>query len=68
MPLVAFDGHGTRLGRGAGYYDRTLEHKKPQCLLGVAYEFQHHDFLPPEPWDVPLDAVATEKTIHWSAS
>ncbi|MDF1826785.1 MAG: 5-formyltetrahydrofolate cyclo-ligase [Legionellaceae bacterium] len=68
MPLVAFDGHGTRLGRGAGYYDRTLEHKKPPCLLGVAYEFQHHDFLPPEPWDVPLNGVVTEKTIHWSAS
>ncbi|MDF1684381.1 MAG: 5-formyltetrahydrofolate cyclo-ligase [Legionellaceae bacterium] len=68
MPLVAFDSHGTRLGRGAGYYDRTLEHKKPRCLLGVAYEFQHYDFLPPEPWDVPLDGVATEKTIHWSAS
>lgn len=68
MPLVAFDDHGTRLGRGGGYYDRTLEHKKPRCLLGVAYEFQHHDFLPPEPWDVPLDGVVTEKTMHWSAS
>jgi len=68
MPLVAFDSQGTRLGRGAGYYDRTLEHTKPSCLLGVAYEFQHHEFLPPEPWDVPLDGVVTEKTIYWSAS
>lgn len=66
MPLVAFDSHGTRLGRGAGYYDRTLAHKKPTCLLGVAYEFQHHAFLPPEPWDIPLDGVVTEKTTYWS--
>jgi len=68
IPLVAFDDHGTRLGRGAGYYDRTLAHTKPRCLLGVAYEFQHDDLLPPEPWDVPLHGVVTEKTIHWSAS
>jgi 5-formyltetrahydrofolate cyclo-ligase len=68
MPLVAFDNHGTRLGRGAGYYDRALAHKKPSCLLGVAYEFQHHAFLPPEPWDIPLDGVVTEKTMHWSTS
>lgn len=68
MPLVAFDRYGTRLGRGAGYYDRTLAHKKPRCLLGIAYEFQHHDFLSPEPWDVPLHGVVTEKTIYWSTS
>src|SRR3954453_12829622 len=24
VPLVGFDHHGTRLGQGAGYYDRTL--------------------------------------------
>lgn len=66
MPLVAFDNHGTRLGRGAGYYDRTLAHSKPSCLLGVAYEFQHVPFLSPEPWDIPVDGVVTEKTFHWS--
>ena len=68
MPLVAFDSHGTRLGRGSGYYDRTLAQTKPRCFLGVAYEFQHCSFLPPEPWDIPLDGVVTEKTLYWSPS
>jgi len=67
MPLVAFDSHGTRLGRGAGYYDRTLADQKPACLLGVAYEFQHQPFLSPEPWDIPMNGVVTEKNTHWSS-
>jgi len=67
MPLVAFDKHGTRLGRGAGYYDRTLAHTKPACLLGVAYAFQQRSFLSPESWDIPLNGVITEKTTHWSS-
>ncbi|MDX2345583.1 MAG: 5-formyltetrahydrofolate cyclo-ligase [Legionella sp.] len=66
LPLVAFDKHGTRLGRGAGYYDKTLENKKPACLLGAAYDFQQHVLLNKDPWDIPLDAIATEKNIYWS--
>lgn len=67
VPLVAFDSHGTRLGRGAGYYDRTLADQKPACLLGVAYEFQHQPLLSPEPWDIPMDGIVTEQNIYWSA-
>ncbi|CAM2930909.1 5-formyltetrahydrofolate cyclo-ligase [Legionella worsleiensis] len=65
MPLVAFDSRCTRLGMGAGYYDRTLENKKNGLFLGVAYQFQKVDFLIPEPWDIPLDAVVTPKAIYW---
>ena len=68
LPLVAFDAHGTRLGRGAGYYDRTLEHQKPACLLGIAYAFQQIPWIQPEPWDIPLDGIVTEKNLHWSTS
>lgn len=66
MPLVAFDTAGTRLGMGAGYYDRTLERHRAQCLIGVAYEFQRLDYIKPQPWDVPLMAVVTERAIYWS--
>lgn len=66
LPVVAFDGYGTRLGYGAGYYDRTLAHNTQSVLLGVAYEFQHQDFLRREPWDVPLHATVTQRTIYWS--
>ncbi len=65
VPLIAFDMRCTRLGMGAGYYDRTLEKKKPKHLFGVAFQFQQVDFIDPQPWDIPLDAVITQKAIYW---
>ncbi len=65
MPMVGFDSQCLRLGMGSGCYDRTLTIKKTTSFFGVAYQFQHLDFINPEPWDVPLDAVITEKTIYW---
>ncbi|EKD77268.1 MAG: hypothetical protein ACD_42C00407G0002 [uncultured bacterium] len=70
IPLVAFDIHCNRLGRGAGYYDRTLAFAKnksiPQrpTLIGAAYEFQKVDNIIPESWDVPMDYVVTEEQIY----
>jgi 5-formyltetrahydrofolate cyclo-ligase len=68
-PLVAFDSQGNRLGMGGGYYDRTLAYlsqrtnwRKPR-LLGAAYAFQQVEQLPHQPWDVPLDGIATEKEL-----
>ena len=61
-PLLAFDVNGNRLGMGAGYYDRALERKKEKPFFcGLAYSFQEIDLLPTEEWDVPLNAVVTEK-------
>jgi 5-formyltetrahydrofolate cyclo-ligase len=64
VPLVAFDESGTRLGMGAGYYDRCLGRVpaplRPR-LVGVAHEVQRsRTALPRNPWDVPLDGVLTE--------
>lgn len=61
MPLLGFDGHGTRLGYGGGYYDRTLGTlaKRPR-LIGLAYARQELDYIPREPHDVPLTAIVTE--------
>lgn len=67
VPLVAFDGQRNRLGMGGGFYDRCFSRdhrliKKP-FLLGVAHQCQAADKIPVEPWDITLDAVATDK--HW---
>ena len=69
-PLVAFDGYGHRVGMGAGYYDRCFRFlsrrrnwRKPK-LLGIAYAFQEVDHLEPQPWDIPLWGIATEKALR----
>ena len=71
MPLVGFDQQGYRLGMGGGYYDATLafmQHRrlwrKPR-LVGVAYECQRVETLPHDPWDMPLDAVLTERQLYY---
>lgn len=70
LPLVAFAADGTRLGMGAGYYDRTFGFRLDQAdsgpvLLGAAYGLQEVDGLPVERWDVPLDGVITEDGLRW---
>lgn len=65
IPLVAFDHNGTRLGRGAGYYDRTLANQQPACMLGVAYAFQQQNELIKEPWDISMDGIVTEEGVYW---
>jgi 5-formyltetrahydrofolate cyclo-ligase len=70
VPLVAFDSDGNRLGMGGGYYDRTFAfrrnpgHLTHPRLLGLAYEFQKVATLPRQPWDVPLDGIATEQVLY----
>lgn len=69
MPLLGFDGEGTRLGYGGGYYDRTLAvlPKKP-LLIGLAFAAQELSFIPREAHDVPLDAVVTETGVRFFGS
>src|SRR5690606_24554150 len=67
VPLVAFDSRGTRLGMGAGYYDRALafrllrKHWRGPKPIGLAYDYQRLPRIEPAPHDVPLDAVVTER-------
>ena len=67
IPLVAYDDHGTRLGMGGGYYDRslaTLPRRLRPLVMGVAHAAQHSDRrLPRDRWDIPLDAIVTELGI-----
>ena len=66
LPAMAFDGQGTRLGMGGGYYDRTLAHHRPKLLIGIAYDVERQPFIEADAWDIPMDAVITERTIYWS--
>jgi 5-formyltetrahydrofolate cyclo-ligase len=61
-PLVAFDTRLMRLGQGAGHYDRALSMLENAAAIGIAWSVQETDILPTDPWDVPLDAVLTEKS------
>lgn len=70
-PLVGFSATGIRLGMGGGFYDRTFaERNRAQgdrltpVLVGMGYGFQEVDSLPAQHWDVPLDAVITDRGIH----
>ena len=65
VPLVLADRRGTRIGHGKGHYDRALAHLRAAGLvftIGLAWEPQILDQpIEPDPWDVPLDAIATPK-------
>lgn len=72
VPLVGFDAAGHRLGMGGGWYDRTLaprlQRPAPPWLVGVGFEVQRVDALDAQAWDVPLDAVCTERDTLLSSS
>lgn len=66
VPLAGFDRRGARIGYGGGFYDRTLETLRargPVLAAGLAFAAQELDRVPAEPFDQPLDLVATESGI-----
>lgn len=67
LPGLGFDGHGGRLGRGNGGYDRWLQElrtKNPSALVwGVAFECQIVPLVPLEQHDRTVDLVITPRGI-----
>lgn len=61
VPGVAFDHHNNRMGRGRGFYDRLLKSTPNAYKVGVAFNFQMVELVPTEEFDVPMNAVITEK-------
>lgn len=59
VPGLAFTTYGARLGRGKGFYDRTLPLLPKAAKLGLAYPFQLVDEIPTEANDIFLDQVIT---------
>lgn len=61
VPARAYDLSGIRLGRGAGYFDRTFPRLPDATLrIGFSYAFQLLDTLPCAPHDGAVHLVVTE--------
>jgi 5-formyltetrahydrofolate cyclo-ligase len=71
MPLLGFDSAGTRLGSGAGYYDRVFAFRRRRhswhrpVLVGLAFACQRVDHIDLGRHDVPLDAIVTEEGVEY---
>ena len=64
VPGMAFDGHGGRLGRGKGMYDRLLAALADGVVrMGVVSEAGVVDILPMADHDMRVDWLATERGV-----
>lgn len=62
VPALAVDRRGVRLGRGRGFYDRSLGGRNPQArLIAVVRDAEFVDELPAEPHDVAMTHALTPK-------
>lgn len=60
VPALAVDRAGVRLGRGGGFYDRSLVLRKPDArLVAVVRDQELLDELPREPHDVLMTHALT---------
>jgi 5-formyltetrahydrofolate cyclo-ligase len=60
VPALAVDRRGVRLGRGRGFYDRSLGGRDPGArLVAMVRDDEFVDELPAEPHDVPMTHVIT---------
>lgn len=65
VPGVAFDRRGARSGHGKGYYDKLLEHARPDApLVALAFECQMFDEVPTQDHDIFMDKVITELAVY----
>ena len=68
VPGVAFDRRGARMGHGFGYYDKLLEHARPDVpLVALAFECQLFPEIPTQAHDVFMSKIITENGVIISA-
>lgn len=68
LPLLGFDNLGNRIGMGGGYYDRylgNLQNKKTPYLIGLGFHNQQLNKIQCEEFDVPLNAILTERGLQY---
>ncbi len=62
VPALAVDRRGVRLGRGRGFYDRSLVHRNIQApLVAVVRDNEVVDELPAEPHDIAMTHALTPR-------
>ncbi|MGI9586525.1 MAG: 5-formyltetrahydrofolate cyclo-ligase, partial [Acidimicrobiia bacterium] len=65
VPGLVFGRDGSRIGRGAGMYDRFLaDAPRGVVRIGIGSDNTLVDSVPMEPHDQPMHWVATESGIH----
>jgi len=65
VPGVAFTKDGARMGHGKGYYDKLLEHARPDApLVALAFECQLFPEIPTQEHDVFMDKIITESAVY----
>lgn len=67
-PCAAFDAACSRVGMGAGYYDRFLARCGGASVAAVAFEAQRVPLACAEPWDWPMGQVFTEEKVYTAQS
>ena len=56
------------MGYGGGYYDRTLAAATPRPLrIGVGHAGAELTTIYPQPHDVPMNVIVTEKRVRYFA-
>jgi len=65
LPMLGWDPQGYRLGYGGGFFDRTLAAlaKRPR-VIGVSHEQAYLETIRPQPHDIPVDFVVTERGVY----
>ena len=63
-PCSGFDEDRNRLGMGGGFYDRYLPKCEKAAKIAVAFEAQKIPEVPMDEWDIPVEAVFTERARY----
>ncbi|MFL5287931.1 MAG: 5-formyltetrahydrofolate cyclo-ligase [Rhodopila sp.] len=62
-PLLGFDPTRYRQGNGGGYFDRTLAARVDRpFVIGVGYASGELETIHPQPHEIPMDLILTERS------